>query len=446
MPKTFTTAHGDIRALPNVDPPPINVRGVRILAWTTYALLNLLYILACMQRTAIPGAIFNDIQGDLGLLGSQVTGLGSIYAYFYAGSQVFAGMLVDRFGGKKMGILGGLLMGAGLVLFAFAHSPAALYGSRIVTACGQAFIYLCVVKISHILFPPRQFGALIGGSMAIGFAGGILGTLPTQRMAQFAGWRHLFFGVGACCLIAAVAVVIVLSSFHERRRPSGAVTWRTLVNLFNEPGRFCFMTFDFWSFPPFFVLQAILGQKLIQDWLGYSASMAARFTMLLTLGSIVTCLAGAPLMRRLGDRRMPVVIFSKGVTLAVTLLMMAGIAFRLPAWTLLTCFFLMSVHQLSSAPNSALMSELTDTRTIAFAAAVRNFFPYVGSGLVGEICGGILDRLAPAEGAVNGIVHYPPEAYLQIMGVMAVFGLLGLLMVLRIPETRGRHIYVASNE
>ncbi len=446
MSKAFTTAHGDLRALPKGDPPPVNMRGVRILAWTTYTLLNVLYILACMQRTAIPGAIFDDLQGDLGLLGSQVTGLGSVYAYCYAGSQIFAGMLVDRFGGKKMGVLGGLLMGAGLVLFAFAHSPSALYGSRVVTACGQAFIYLCVVKIAHILFPPRQFGALIGGSMAIGFAGGILGTLPTQRIAQFAGWRSLFLVLGVCCLVSAAAVMVVLGSFRERRRPSGAVTWRTLANLFNEPGRFCFMTFDFWSFPPFFVLQSILGQKLLQDWLGYPASSAARFTMLLALGSIFTCLTGAPLMRLLGDRRMPVVIFSKGVTLAVTLLMMAGIAFHLPTWFILTCFFLMSSHQLSSASNSALLSELTDTRTIAFAAAIRNFFPYVGAGLVGEICGRILDRLAPAEGAVNGIVHYPPEAYLQILGVMAVFGFLGLLMVLRIPETRGRHIYVAPNE
>ena len=446
MSTAFTTAHGDLRALPKGDPPPVNMRGVRILAWTAYTLLNVLYIMACMQRTAIPGAIFDDLQGDLNLLGSQVTGLGSIYAYCYASSQVFAGMLVDRFGGKKMGVLGGLLMGVGLALFAFARSPATLYGSRVVTACGQAFIYLCVVKISHLLFPPRQFGALVGGSMAIGFAGGILGTLPTQRIAQFAGWRPLFLTLGVCCLVSAVAVVVVLGSLRERRRPSGAVSWRTLWNLFNEPGRFCFMTFDFWSFPPFFVLQSILGQKLLQDWLGYPASSAARFTMLLTLGSIFTCLAGAPLMRLLGDRRMPVVIFSKGLTLVVTLLMMAGIAFRLPAWLLLTCFFLMSSHQLSSAPNSALLSELTDTRTIAFAAAVRNFFPYVGAGLVGEICGGILDRLAPAEGAVNGIVHYPPEAYLQIMGVMAVFGFLGLLMVLRIPETRGRHIYVAPNE
>ena len=61
MSKAFTTAHGDLRALPKGDPPPVNMRGVRILAWTAYTLLNVLYIMACLQRTAIPGAIFDDM-------------------------------------------------------------------------------------------------------------------------------------------------------------------------------------------------------------------------------------------------------------------------------------------------------------------------------------------------------------------------------------------------
>lgn len=444
--KPHVTAHGDFRALPTDEPPPINFHGVRILAMAAYILLNVLYLLACMQRTAIPGAIFDNLQGDLGLLASQMTGLGSAYVYCYAFSQIFAGMLIDRFGGRNMGILGGTLMGAGLILFSVAHTPFALYASRIVAACGQAFLYLCVVKIAHLLFPPRQFGALIGISMAIGFAGGILGTLPTQYISQVAGWRPLFMAVGSCCIISAVTMVFALGALHERRRKSGTVTWRSLANLFNEPGRFCFTVYDFWVFPSFFVLQSVLGQKFIQDWLGYPATTAARFTMMLTFFSILTCIFGAPLMRLTGQRRKPIMLFAKGLPVVTALVMMAGIHWRFPAWIFLLCFVMMSANQLASAAGSALMSEITDTKTIAFTAAVRNCFPYVGCGIVGGICGSILDRFAPAEGAVNGIVHYPPEAYIRILGVMMVFGLVGFLMLLRVPETRGKHIFVDPHQ
>lgn len=419
---------------------PLNFRGARILAWTSFALLNVLYVLACMQRTAIPGAIFNDLQGDLGLVGSQVTRLGAIYVYVYACMQIFAGMLVDRFGGKKMGVVGGLLMGAGLLLFSRAHTPVPLYASRVITATGQSFIYLCVVKLSHLLFKPRQFGALIGLSMAFGFCGGILGTMPAQRIAAAAGWRPLFLTVGACCLVAALATTVVLSRLTEKSRKSSSVTWRTVLNLFNEPGRFCFVTFDFWSYPAFFVIQAILGQKFIQDYLGYGATAAASFTMAMTLMSIVTCLVGAPLLHFIGERRKPLLIFSKATPMVSSFMMLLGVYLQFPGWVFLACFMLLSFSQLSSAASSALMSEITDTKTIAFSAAVRNLFPYVGAGLVGGICGKILDGFSKTPDA-SGVIHYPPQAYEHVLFTIGMFALIGVLMALRVPETRGKHIF-----
>ncbi len=420
---------------------PLNFRGFRILALAAYALINILFLLACMQRTAIPGAIFDDIQGDLGLLGSQVTRLGTVYVFCCAVSQVFAGMLIDRYGGKKTAVWGGLLLGAGLILFATAQSTPMLYASRVIAAFGQAFMYLCIVKISHLLFPPWQFGALTGVSMAIGSIGGILGTLPAQRIVQFAGWRPLFLGIGICCIATSAIVALSLDALHERRRESGTVTWRTLAELFNEPGRFCLTTFDFWIYPSYYVLQAVLGQKFIQDWLGYPASKAAVFTLTLTFATIVTSIAGAPLLRLMHGRRLPVLCGGKAFPFLISLIMLAGVKYGFPGWVFFVCFTLMSMNYLASAPANFVMSELTDTGTIAFTAAVRNSFPYVGAGICGAICGGILDRFTPESAAAGGVVHYPPEAYMRILGVMAVFGLIGFLVTLRIPETRGRHLY-----
>lgn len=419
--------------------PQINIRGARAMAWAAYILLNVLYILACMQRTAIPGAIFDGIQGGMGLLGSQVTGLGSAYVISYATSQLFAGMLIDRFGAKRMSILGGTLLGLGLAWFSVTRSLPALYASRVISAFGQAFLYLCVVKISHQLFPPRVFGALVGGSIGIGFVGGIFGTLPTARAAAAVGWRCLFLVVGAACVVTAVAFALALRPLHDRRHKSGDVSWRTLVNLLNERGRYCFMAYSFWTFPAFFVLQTIIGQKFIQDYLGYPPSYASAFPMLLTLASVATCFVGAPLVRLCGERRMPVLWLSQALPVAGIFAMIAGIWLSWPAWVFLASFTALSAYNLGSASYSSLLRELTDTRTIAFGAAVRNFAPYCGSAIVGWICGGMLDHYAPS--AAGGVVHYPEAAYLRILCVIAVLGLVGLLHLLGIPETRGRHIY-----
>lgn len=418
----------------------LDMRGARILALAAYALLNALYLASCLQRTAIPGSFFNELQGDIGLKGSQVTRVGSIFLYCYAYFQIFAGMLVDRFGGKRSGIFGGIALGAGLILFATAKTAPQLYASRAATAVGSSFLYLCVVKISHILFPPRKLGALVSISMALGFAGGILGTMPAQRLSQAIGWRSLFLGLGAAAMAVSAAMVVFLFRLVERPRKSGAVSWRSVADLFNERGRLCFVTYNIFSYPVFFALQAIIGQKFIQDFLGYPAPVAANFTMLLTMGSAISCVAGAPLIRALGNRRRPVVIFANTVPVAVSLLLMACMRLNAPAPVFLLAFATMSLFQLSAAATSALMGEITDSRTIAFTAAVRNFFPYLGAGLIGAVCGRVLDSFAtPAQ--AGGVIIYPPEAYMRVLHVMLAFALVGLAVSLGIPETRGRRIW-----
>ena len=417
-----------------------NVRVARCLAVAAFALLNTLYLIACIQRTAIPGAFFDELQRDLGLRASQVTRLSSVFLYCYASLQVFAGMLIDRFGGKRTGVAGGTLIGAGLVLFATADSAGMLYLARAVAAAGQTFLYLCVIRISRDLFPPRRFGALVGIATAIGFLGSALGTMPAQRLSLMVGWRTLFVAVGCASLATSAALALALPGLRERRRESGALSWRAVRSLFDERGRFCLMTHQFFSYPAYFILQAVLGQKFIQDYLGRSAPEAAAFTLLLTIGSSLFALASAPLMDRMGNRRKPLAYLGNGLLVAIPAAMMLGIRFCAPPAFFLGCFFLVSACELNAAPLGALMPELTDSRTIAFTAAVRNSFPFLGAGIVGAVCGRILDAHAPA-GASPGAASYPPEAYLWILSVMIVFALVGLAMTCFIPETCGKVIW-----
>ncbi len=417
-----------------------NLRGFRILAWAAFASLNILYLVSCLQRTAIPGAIFEDIQSDIGLEASQVTRLGSLYVLVYGLSQIPAGMLVDRFGGKKMSIIGSILMAIGLILFSQVSTPFALNTSRVITALGHSFVYLCIVKITHILFRPKQFGFIIATTLAIGFTGGIIGTLPIQRLSQLTSWRLAFLGVGMICAVTGIVIAIVLSSLHEKSNRCSVVTWQTVKNLFNERGRFCFMTGTFWAYPALFVLQAIIGQKFIQDRLGYSATTASLFTMCISIGCIIVCFLSTPFIKLVGDRRKPAIYISQIIPMASAILMLLGIRFNLPAWVFILSFLCVSVNQISGASTSFLLREITDTHTIAFTAAVRNSFPYIGSAILGAICGQIMDAHALPANA-DGIIKYTSEGYFIISIVMLALATIGLIVSLGIPETRGKNIY-----
>ena len=423
-------------------PGPVAEAAAKTLALVAFLLLNVLYLIACLQRTAIPGAFFNELQDDMGLRASQVTRLSSVFFFCYSSLQIFAGMLVDRFGGRRTGIAGGALIGAGLVLFASARSAGTLYVARAVAAIGQTFLYLCVIRIAHDLFPPRRFSTLVGLSTAIGAVGSILGTMPSQWLSQVIGWRSLFSGVGAASLAASAALALSCRDLREGGgEKRNAASWRALQNLFNEPRRLCFVTHQMFSYPAYFILQAVLGQKFIQDYLGLPAPKAAFFTLLLTIGGAMFAATSAPLMERLiGNRRKPLAYVGNGILVAIPAAMMLGIRLSAPPWFFLACFFAVSANVLNTAPFSALLAEITDARTIAFTAAIRNSFPFVGTGVVGAICGRILDAHAP-ESDAGGAAAFPPEAYMWVLAVMLLFALVGFAMTFPIPETRGKVIW-----
>lgn len=403
-------------------------KAFRAFAVLAFSLLNILYLIACLNRSAIPGAIFEDIQAGTTLTGAQITNLGSIYVYVYGFAQIFAGILVDRFGGKRTAIWGGVFAGVGLSLFSVAESPALFAVSRIITAIGQSFFYLCIVKITHLLFSPKAFGSLIGISMAIGFFGSIFGTMPTQWASEQIGWRSLFLCIGILALLASVLTASLLFRLHEKHRKTSDITLAAVKHLFNERRRFCFMTFNFFSYPAFVIITTILGQKFIQDYLGFSAARASLFTLSSSITALIACLLGVPALKLMKKNKVSLVFGANLLPLIVSLFLMAGIIFNLPVWCFCLSFLAISFGQISSSATSALLCELMDTKTIAFTAAIRNTLPYVGAGLVGNLCGIILNKFS-VPGMETGIIRYPPEAYLWILGVMAFFSMVGLILI-----------------
>ena len=81
-----------------------------------------LYFFANLQRVAIPGSIFNELQSDLKVGAKYITALSSMFMYIYAAGQLCAGLLADRYGGERVISCGALLFCLGSVLFPFSES------------------------------------------------------------------------------------------------------------------------------------------------------------------------------------------------------------------------------------------------------------------------------------------------------------------------------------
>jgi MFS family permease len=137
----------------------------------------------------------------------------------YALMQVPTGVLVDRYGPRRLLVVASLLMGTAQLLFGLVHSyPLALL-ARAVLGCGDAMTFVSVLRYTANHFEPRRFPVLVSVTGMVGTAGNLVATLPLEALLVHGGWFAGFAGAGALSLAAAGMVFLLLDDHAIAPRP-----------------------------------------------------------------------------------------------------------------------------------------------------------------------------------------------------------------------------------
>lgn len=133
-----------------------------------------------------------------------------IFLAVFALGMAFAGSLVENWGPRKTGILGGVLVGAGWIAAGFSQNIWILtlfYG--VVAGAGVGVAYGCPIAVAGRWFPDRR-GLAVGLTLA-GFGASALFVAPimSRLIAQF-GPLRTFTLLGAVFLVVMVLVALPL--------------------------------------------------------------------------------------------------------------------------------------------------------------------------------------------------------------------------------------------
>lgn len=173
-------------------------------AWIIWGMGALTFTYAFVQRVS-PSVMIDQLMADLMVSGAVLGNLTAFYFYAYAGLQVPVGMMLDRFGPRRMIPAALLLAAGGSMIFSQAVSVEAAYLGRLLVGIGVAFGYVGSLKLATNWFAPRRFALLSGLTMAFGMLGGILGQTPIAALVEATSWRQSMFILG---IVAAVLAVI----------------------------------------------------------------------------------------------------------------------------------------------------------------------------------------------------------------------------------------------
>ena len=209
--------------------PPVassSPAGVYPKRWKALSVLVVGLLVVILDNTILNVAL-KTIQLDLGATQNELVWAINAYSLAFAALLFTWGVLGDRFGRKRILLIGLVLFGAASALCAFATTPGELIAFRALMGVGGASVMPISLSIITVIFPPQERGraigvwsAAVGGAVAIGpVLGGLLLEHPNWfNWLTGNDWGSVFF-INVPIVIVGIIGIIILVPETRNPRP-----------------------------------------------------------------------------------------------------------------------------------------------------------------------------------------------------------------------------------
>ncbi|WP_456710937.1 MULTISPECIES: MFS transporter [Bradyrhizobium] len=158
----------------------------------------------------INALIASHLSSDTGVGAADLGLLTSVYFFVFAAVQIPIGILLDRFGPRRVQSVLLLLAAVGAGLFAVSNGFLLLLIARAMIGLGVAASLTAGLK-SIILWFPRERVALLNGYMImLGSLGAVTATAPVEYLLGWMGWRQLFDIIALATGTTAILIYVVV--------------------------------------------------------------------------------------------------------------------------------------------------------------------------------------------------------------------------------------------
>ncbi|MEU1606422.1 MFS transporter [Micromonospora matsumotoense] len=202
-----------ITSSPPIAGAPLSTRR----RWAALAVLAAAVLLLAVDGTVLSLAV-PALTASLAPTAEQVLWIGDIYSLTLAGLLVLMGNLADRFGRKRVLLIGSVAFGAASLLAAFAPSAPALIGARLLLGVAGATLMPSTLSLIRNIFPDsgERTRAIAIWSTAFG-AGSAIGPLVGGFLLEHFWWGSVFLiNVPVMVLVVASGLLLLPESRDPR--------------------------------------------------------------------------------------------------------------------------------------------------------------------------------------------------------------------------------------
>ena len=147
---------------------------------------------------------------ELGLGASDLGLLTSVYFLTFAAAQIPVGMLLDRYGPRRVQSALMVVAALGSALFAASENFSMLLLGRALIGLGVAAALTAGIQALVLWFPRERVPLLNGLMVMLGALGAVTATWPAELLLASIGWRELFGLLAALTAVCAIVVHFVV--------------------------------------------------------------------------------------------------------------------------------------------------------------------------------------------------------------------------------------------
>ncbi|MDQ6657877.1 MAG: MFS transporter [Actinomycetota bacterium] len=367
-------------------------------AWLIWGVGAGVYVLAVFHRSTL-GVAGPLATQRLHLNAGQLSSFVMLQLGVYALMQVPTGLLVDRWGPRRMLLAATITMGCAEVLFSVVTKyPLALL-ARGLLGFGDAMTYISVLRLAAGWFPSRRYPIITSYTGLFGTAGNLIATIPLTGLLHQFGWTPTFLVAGCVSLTYGVLLLRKATAAPFQQVATAAATsqvvgsrvWTEVKAAWGMPGGRLGFWVHFTTMGGPVVFATLWGYPYLTEVIGASASVASSMMMLLVLVGLVANLSVGRALARKPEIRTPIAVAVSTACLLGWLLLIGWPGGRPPLGMVAVAVVIFAAGGPASAVAFQLARDYNPRHRISTATGMVNIGGFCGAVIGVFTVGQILD-------------------------------------------------------
>ncbi|MDF1646414.1 MAG: MFS transporter [Legionellaceae bacterium] len=318
----------------------------------------------------------------------------SFYYYSYVPMQLPVGVLMDRWGPRRLLTLACAVSVLGMWFFAATDWVSLAAAGRFLTGFGSAFAFVGVLKLATIWLPEDRLALVAGLATALGTIGAMMGDNLLGAMVAHVGWKD---AVNLTAVFGLALLVVLWFGIHDKKQSleedGGTVSsfnhiWVDLKCIVSNKQIWVNGAYGCLVYLPTTVFAELWGIPYLSYAHGLNLSTAEFANSILFMG----CMVGAPfwgyVSDRIKQRKLPMRMGAFGAGILMTcILYFPGVH----GYTLYVLMFVLGFFYSAQAIVFAVGRELSPKEAGGTAIAMTNMCVMLGAIFLQPLVGRILD-------------------------------------------------------